>query len=358
MDSELPLEPTPPLPDGETASPSPMRFEELSGGSTESKSTIRRYRFPPTFPGPRQLSGQQKWDGIAVCQQSPAFRWGLLLGTAFLCLLGNLLIPDALDSWPWGYKTSESIALFLCGASAAQLATLAVWAAIGESRFTIRFLVSLFLSVVIGISFLLGLTLAFSQPPVFVVFLTTGTAFFSVLISTGILALISLWTRERLQHRANHFGATTRSESGKFSIAYLIGLTTAAALLVAMLKALLGAFSGSTMGGPAVPQMIEICMITVQYTVLCALIVVVLMQLVLRTQGNAAAALGLLALALVACPVHLFLLSTYRTIRLRYDDYVDAGIYLVGFALFFLLFAAIARLAGYRLVARERSTPS
>jgi hypothetical protein len=274
-------------------------------------------------------------------------------------LLGDLVVPYLLDQWRWGYtlqasRNRESIACFLSGALAAQLAVLALWAAIGQTRFTIRFLGALFLSVVIAIVFLIGLRIAFTAPPIFVVFLTLGTAFFGVLISTLIFTLTSLWTKERLQHRSDSKGTSAQPAGGKFSIAYLIGLTTGTALLVAMLKTLVGSFSDQSFGGPAVPTIIDICLVTTQYVILCTLIVLCVTQLVLRTQGNAVAALGLLAIVFIATPVHFALLATYRTLRLQNADYFYAGIYLFGFTFFCLLFAAIGRLAGYRLVSNSR----
>ncbi len=276
--------------------------------------------------------------------------YGAYLAVALFCGLCDLAGPSLFwNNWPLG-TLREPLAFFALGGLLSQVGVLSVWCALGAQQLQWRFLLTIAGSTMVSGAFVLGLQLPDfpnSDMPTWVGVFVMVTGLVSFLISALIIKLISLLTKERI-YRAGVEGDVLTGRSS-YSIGYLIGLTTAVAFLLAMVRAVIPAEPGRQ---PPLQEMLSIIQLLVQHGVLTILILSSCVILVLRMRDNWHGVVWLCLLLIFALPIDLYLMSQQRLFRFNGEAVSFLLCFLVGFSLCSLALIALIRLTGYRLACR------
>lgn len=272
--------------------------------------------------------------------------WMVLAMMVFVCILANALVPGLF----WHHQRfgtyTEELAFLGVGGLVAQLTVLGVWCALGVPSLKVRGVATTGLAGIVCCSYVIGLQIPdfpTSSMPTWVALFIFGVGMGGFGIVTVGVLLVGWLTGETIRHRSQR-GGSLNSQS--FGIGYLIGLTTAIAVVVAAVQAVLPA---GDQDRPPASEMWMVLLLSLQHTCYSLLLVVSCVWLVLRTTKNWHAALWLLALLIITAPANLMAMNGYRGIRVNQETVVCLWTYTIGLVLTTLLFLGVIRLNGYQL---------
>ncbi|MEM7474069.1 MAG: hypothetical protein AAF483_03695 [Planctomycetota bacterium] len=276
----------------------------------------------------------------------------IVFGTlVIVCLLGNIFIPGLIWTNRRIGGPTEYLGFFAFGFVIAQIGALALWNAIGPQALRWRLPTSLLLALLAGASYVLGLQVAdwmdsrMSAVSVSTALAIIAIALGSLLVASAVLSVIMrlLGTKLVTQHEA-----VEESKSKRFSITYLIGITTVVALAVTALRAVMPMVDDTNM--PYGLVFIALC--TLQTVVYCCLLIMGIAQLFLLPEGNMIGVATMFAVFFVGMPLNMYLLSFHRLFRFDGEVFSMYTAMIVGFIIAMCLFNALLRASGYKLVPR------
>ncbi len=276
----------------------------------------------------------------------PAIRAAVLFTATLLCILGNIFLP----AYFWR-RNQEYLGLFASGFLIAQVGVLAVWTAIGTQAFKIRFAGTMFFTFLVVATYTLGLQVPdwlhnrLSKMPYMLALVLAAVGFGAVLLTSPIFALIFRFVGLRLVEKRELDRNDTAS--GPISLGYLIGITTVVGIVLAIFRAVMPEQDDQGMPYTALffalffgQSALYYCLCTTGTTIL-----------LLATSRNWHGAV-VLAVAVSALPLNIFLLSFYGRFQISVEHAAMYLSTLIGYGIAISLFALLIRLTGYKLVPR------
>ncbi len=229
------------------------------------------------------------------------------------------------------------------------MAVLAFWCGLGPGVLKWRVLATALLAFLVSGSFVVGMLLPEwpnSSMPVFVCVYLFGLGLGGFVIAASIFAAIFWLTREYLA-----FGREKKwrePADASYSIAYLIGLTSAVAVAIALVRAILPAME--SMANPPAGEVARVTLVVSQHTLVSTFLVASCAMLILRRDHNWH---GVAALAIVlglAAPASLYCISLYTPRAVDSEMILFYVCYLTGLCLAALAAFYLLRKSDYRLV--------
>ncbi|MEM7474070.1 MAG: hypothetical protein AAF483_03700 [Planctomycetota bacterium] len=282
----------------------------------------------------------------------PVIRWSVLGFVILLCFLGNIFLPALFWRHNRFGDATEYLALFASGFLIAQIGMLALWTAIGTQAFQWRFAGTMLLSLFVGATFVLGLQVPdwiqgrTSDMPAFVGIIIFCIALGGLVVASPLMALMTRLSGFRLVEKRDLRKAGSGANS--ISIIYLIGITTAVALAVAVLRAVMPANGDN--GMPF--ETVFMCLFILQTAIYCCLLLMGSALFFLSISRNWLGALLFGLVLFFGLPLNFFILSFHRFVRVNSEMVGMYTCMILGFAIAIFLFNAMLRLTGYKLVPR------
>ena len=266
-----------------------------------------------------------------------------ILVVMLLCLTANSVMPFLL--WDVSGGIELQFGFFCSGGLAAQIAVLSVWAAIGSGSLKWRLPSCVLGSLIVGGSFVFGLSLPEGYIPAYVAVVLLCISVAGLLLGFAAFIGMSRWTHERIVRGNYQEQVGTQS----FSIGYLIVSTSMVALGIAIIKYLVTS-SSDTETLPNTSKFIEVSVVVTQYVVFSGLLMTSCLPLVLKPKFRFEYIVLLVMVFAILLPANLFLLSQY--LSLRFEDVKASVAFSFGYLLISILLLLVVRQNGFRLVKR------
>jgi uncharacterized protein len=278
---------------------------------------------------------------------SSLFRWrGLKLLGGFLAvtLVGNVLVPTMFDNVNWGIGWMQ-FAFLASGLLVAQFAALALWCVLGVGQVAPRLTVTLGLSCLCCFAFMLGLRLIGElEQPAAIYILVCGVGGFVFACLPLLIARYYGGYRFRLATLGLSNDNSLHQLDSQVSLKYLIGLTTGAAVLLALFRAI---FPDGSNGGP--PSAFVLLMVILQNAVFTLLWLWACVALFAGGMSRAMKILVLLGVCVLVTPVHVLLMEWFYPFQIGWTETLNAYAYAIGFSGYTWLTLTLAWLFGIEL---------
>ena len=291
---------------------------------------------------------RQSW---AITSDEPffstrAFRWKgfyLLLGFVAVSLMGNAMVPQMFNDTDWRIGWLQ-VAFLSGGFLVAQFTCLAMWCVFGLGPFVQRLSITLGLSCLSCFAYIFGLLPSDGHERSLAIYIfICGVGGFVVACLPLLIARFFGGYRFRLS--TAQVVDLQHQHKSQISLMYIIGLTTGAAILLALFRALVPANNG---GGP--PSVLLVLILIAQNAVftlfwLWACVVVFSGAIRLRLK-----ILIMLSVCLLVTPIYLWFMKWYLpVIEVGWIETLNAYAYAIGFSIYTWLALAIAWFVGIEL---------
>ena len=299
---------------------------------------------------PTGLLGRVR-QGWAITPDEPffstrAFRWKgfyLLLGFVAVSLAGNAIVPKKFNGTDWGIGWLQ-VAFLTSGFLVAEFTCLSMWCVFGLGPFVQRLSITLGLSFLSCFAYIFGLLPSDGHDQSLAIFIfICGVGGFVVACLPLLIARFFGGYRFRLSS-AEAIGQPRRHKS-QISLTYLIGLTTGAAILLALFRALVPQDDN---GGP--PSVLLVLILIAQnavFTLFWLWACVVVFSGAIRLPIKL---LILLSVCLLVTPIHLWLMKwCLPVVEVGWIETWNAYAYAIGFSIYTWLALALAWLLGFDL---------
>ena len=264
-----------------------------------------------------------------------------------LCGLGNLILPTVFaESFSRGIL-AEMVLMCVLGLLAAQFGAIGVWFGLGAYQFKWRSIFTLLLSLALSCVYVVGLKILDGGIPVWAIAVVVGIGVGGTLL-TGAILLGLRWLSGMHIVDLHASSDDNQAEASRFSIGYLIGLTAAAAISIAIVKLV---FRGDDGQLPPARELIEVLLMITQGAIICLIAQVCLLMSIASRRHNFVG-LGLLPFILfLAIPANLLAIHLlYPTLNVELDFVLNYFSFMFGFMGLSALFSVLLALVGYRLL--------
>lgn len=262
---------------------------------------------------------------------------------AVVCVIANLFLP-----WVFWDSVSEWIflAMFAVGGLAAQVAVLSVWAGMGAQPLRLRLLHTSLLIGAVCVSYILGLQLPdLPNPglPRVVAYIIFGIGVGGFCIGATSFFLIAVATKTRIGHRSE---VEQQAHHNGISIAYVIGITTVVAILVAIVPKIMPNREESLSRG----EFTAVSLMCLQHVVFSLASLLLSTWAMLSTKRNLGYWLVLIGMVPILTFANLLLLGSYRRVTVDADLIAAVSGFTLGFVVLMNALLGVFRWLGYRIL--------
>ena len=273
------------------------------------------------------------------------FRWKgfkLLFGFVAASLVGNVLVTQMFDNIRWEIGLMQ-VAFMASGLLVAQFTSLALWCVLGLGQVAPRLTVTLGLSFLSCFAYILGCQrIDKIEQSLAIYIFVCGVGGFVFACLPLLIARFYGGYRFRL--------STLRSPipphqlDSQVSLKYLIGLTTGAAILLALFRAI---FPESSNGGP--PSAFVLLMLILQNAVFTLFWLWACVAQFTGAMSRTLKILILLGVCVLVTPVHLLLMQWFYPFPVGWTETLNAYAYAIGFSGYTWLALTLAWVFGIEL---------